>query len=164
MEVLGIMLPPVVDPPVEFPTAPTSSMDASDPAGMKSQRTQRREDLDASTLAAGDAPYDPTLEMEGRIPQVQGPALVQRLQLVTITRLCQERDPLCRRLAEARAALPATVFAEKDHLERLEACAAQLGRECKLLRQEGEVLRKRRERWEATMVAQATLIALMQTM
>ena len=67
-------------------------------------------------------------------------------------------------MAEARAALPATVATDRDRFERLEARAAQLGRECEPLRLEGEELRKQRERWEAAMVAQATLIALMQTM
>ncbi len=83
---------------------------------------------------------------------------------MTIARLCQERDQLRRQLAEARAALPATVAADRDRLERLEARAAQLDHECERLCREGEELRKRGERWEAAMVAQATLIALMQTM
>ncbi len=54
--------------------------------------------------------------------------------------------------------------ADRNRLEGLEVCAAQLSRECERLRREGKGMRKRRERWEAAMVAQATLIALMKTM
>ena len=164
VEVLGVMLPPGAGLPDDVHAVPTSSTDAPDPTGMGFQRIQRREDLDSSTHAPGDPPHDPTLGAEGRVSRGQGPDLVQRLQKVAIARLCQERDQLRRQLAEAGAALPAAVAAKRDRLEGLEAHAAQLGRECERLCQEGEGLRRRRERWEAAVVAQATFIALMQTM
>ncbi len=164
VEVLGIMLPPGAGLSDDVPAVPTSSTDTPDPTGMGFQRIQRREDSDAPTHAPGDPPHDPVLGTGGGIPRDQGPGLVQRLQLVTIARLCQERDQLRRQLAEAQAALPATVTADRDCFERLEAHAAQLGRECEWLRLEGKELWKRRERWEAAMVAQATLVAFMQTM
>ncbi len=105
-----------------------------------------------------------TIWAEGRVSRVQDPDLVQWLQQVAIERLCQERDQLRRQLAEARAALLVAVAAERDRFEGLEVRAAQLSRECERLTREGERLWRRRERWEAAMVAQATLIALIQTL
>ena len=164
VEVLGVMLPPGAGFPDNVPTVTASSTDAPNPTGTGFQRIQRREDLDVSTHAPEDPPHDPTLGAEGRVERVQGPDLVQRLQKVAIARLCQERDQLHRQLAEARVALPAAVAAERDRLAELEARAAQLGRECERLRRESEGLRRRRERWKVAVVAQATLIALMQTL
>ncbi len=65
---------------------------------------------------------------------------------------------------EARAALPIAVAAERGWFEELEVRAVQLSRECERLTRDGKRLRRRRERWEAAMVAQATLIALIQTL
>ena len=163
-EVLGIVLPLRAGLPDGFPAVFTSSADASDPSGTRYPGIQRVEDLDVSTRAPGDPLHDMTPGAEGRVSRVQDPDLVQRLQQVAIERLCQERDQLRRQLAEARAALPVAVAAERDRFEGLEVRAAQLSRECERLTREGERLRRRRERWEAAMVAQATLIALIQTL
>ncbi len=94
VEVLGVILPPGAGLPDDFPAVPTPSTDAPDPTGTRFQRIQRREDPDASTRIQRDPPHDPVLGTEGRIPRVQSPGLVQRLQLVTIARLSQERDQL----------------------------------------------------------------------
>ncbi len=112
------------------------------PTGTRRQGIQRRENLDVSTRSPGDPPHDLTLGAEGRVLRVQGPDLIQRLQQVAIVRRCQERDQLRRQLAEARAALPAAVAAERDRLEGLEVRAAQLGCECERLRRDGEGLRR----------------------
>ncbi len=56
------------------------------------------------------------------------------------------------------------VAAERARFEGLEVRAVQLSRECERLSREGERLQRRRERWEAAMVAQATLIALIRTL
>ncbi len=103
-EVLGIVLPLGAGLPDGFPAVFTSSTDASDPIGTRHPGIQRVEDLDVSTRAPGDPLHDLTLGVEGRVSQVQGPDLVQRLQQVAIERLCQERDQLRRQLAEAQAA------------------------------------------------------------
>ncbi len=104
VEVLGVMLPSGAGLPDDVPAVPTSSTDAPNPTGTGFQRIQRREGPDSSTRAPGDPPHDPVPGTGGGIPRVQVPGLVQRLQLVTIARLRQERDQLRRQLAEARAA------------------------------------------------------------
>ncbi len=90
VEVLGIILPPGAGPHDDLFAVLTSSMDAYGPTGMRFQRIQRREDLDASTHATRDTTHDLTLGTEGIIPRVQRPGLVQWLQLVTIARLCRK--------------------------------------------------------------------------
>ncbi len=117
----------------------------------------------ASTRTTGETTLTSTSRIGGGILWARDPGLVQRLQLATIAKLRWERDQLCRQLAEARAALPANAPAERDRLNRLEALAAQLRRESERLSREGEELRRRREQWEAEMVAQATFLALTQT-
>ncbi len=161
-EVLGIVLPLEAGLPDGFPAILTSSMDASDPTGMRRLEIQRAEDLDVSTRAPGDPLHDLTLGEEGRVSRVQGPDLIQRVQQVAIERLRQERDLLRRQLDEAQAALPIAVAAERGRFEELEVRAVQLSRECERLTRDG--LHRRRERWEAAMVAQATLIALIWTL
>ena len=163
-EVLGSVLPLGAGLPDGFPAIFTSSTDASDPAGTRHPGIHRAEDLDVSTRAPGDPLHDLTLGVEGRVSRVQGPDLIRRLQQVAIERLRQERDQLRRQLDEARAALPIAVAAERGRFEELEVRAVQLSRECERLTQDSERLRRRRERWEAAMVAQATLIALIRTL
>ncbi len=141
-EVLGIVLPLRAGIPDGFPAIFTSSTDASDPIGTRHPGIQRVEDLDDSTRALGDPLHDLTRGAEGRVSRVQDPDLVQRLQQVAIERLCQERDQLRRQLAEAQAALPVAVAAERDRFEGLEVRAAQLSRECERLTREGERLRR----------------------
>ena len=158
------MLPLGAGLPDGFPAIFTSSTDASDPIGARHLGIQRVEDLDVPTRAPGDLQHDMTLGIEGRVSRVQGPDLIQRLQQVAIERLCLERDQLRRQLTETQATLSAAAAAERDWFEGLEVRMAQLGHECERLSRESKSLRRRRERWEAAMVAQATLIALIRTL
>ncbi len=164
VEILGVVLPPGAGVHDDLPAVTTSVTDASNLIGTRFQRTPGREDLDAPTRAQRDPPRDPTLGTEEGVPRVHGPGPVPRLQLETIARLCQERDQLRQKLAEARAALLVMVDADRDHLERLEACVAQLEHECEQLHQEGEVLREQRGRLEAAVEAQAARITIAQFM
>ncbi len=125
-EVIGIVLPLGAGLSDGVPAIFTSSTNAADPAGTRCPGIQRAEDLDVLTRAPGNPLHDLTLGVEGRVSWVQGPDLIQRLQQVAIERLCQERDQLRRQLTEARAALPVAVAAERERIDGLEVCAAQL--------------------------------------
>ncbi len=164
VEIMGVILPPGAGFPDGLPVEPTSLMNAPNPIGTRLQRIPGQGNLGASTRAAGDATLNLTSGIGGGIPWARDPGLVQRLQLATIAKVRWEREQLRRQLAKARATRPATAPADRDRLDRLEALAAQLRRESERLSREGKELRRRREQWEADMVAQTTFIALTQTM
>ena len=144
VEIMGVILPPGAGFPDGLPVEPTSQMNTPDPTGTRFQRIPGRGNLGASAHTAGDTTLNPTSGIGGGIPWARDPGLVQRLQLATIAKLRWERDQLRRQLANARAALPATVPADRDRLDRLEVLAAQLRRESERLSREGEELRRRR--------------------
>ena len=172
LDIVGVVIPPELRAGGRSPTPPTPMMGTSDAAALGSLGTEEGGDRNMAPSTGGGGggtppgalvavrcandcadlhPNDvsPTLTERnpgaGQVPAMLDLDFIQDVQLEALAKLQAERDQLSQTLMSILSALLVAMVMWIGRIERLEARAAQLQRECEHLTREGEALHEWRE-------------------